>query len=194
MKNLAVIVAIAGFALSGCAGDQGSEQRAPRAVSYVPLTISEPGTGARRTGTVESWKREDIGFEVAGRLLSIVEPGIDIDGRTFDEEGNLLREGTVLAKLDVQRYEIAKKQARTAADAARIELEQVIPKQLAEAQAALTLADKELERYANLVASRSASQQELDVRDSAQKAAAAKVAQVEALRATKAADIRSIQV
>jgi hypothetical protein len=60
---------------------------------------------------VESWKREDIGFEVAGRLLRIVEPGIDIEGRTVDEEGNLLSEGTVLAELDDQRYLIVAKQA-----------------------------------------------------------------------------------
>jgi hypothetical protein len=60
---------------------------------------------------VESWKREDIGFEVAGRLLRVVEPGIDIEGRTVDEEGNLLSEETVLAELDDQRYLIVAKQA-----------------------------------------------------------------------------------
>jgi hypothetical protein len=60
---------------------------------------------------VESWKREDIDFEVAGRLLRIVEPGIDIEGRTVDEEGNLLSEETVLAELDDQRYLIVAKQA-----------------------------------------------------------------------------------
>ena len=186
MKYLSIVCMFLSLFLAGCSGDEAPEERAPRAVSYVALQLSEPGTGGRLTGTVESWKREDIGFEVAGRLLSIVEPGVDIEGRTFDEEGNLLLEGTVLAKLDMERYRIAKRQAETTAEAARTELEQVIPKQLAEAQAALDLADKELQRYANLVATQSASQQELDVRDSAQKAAAAKVAQVEALRATKA--------
>jgi hypothetical protein len=73
--------------------------------------LLDPGAGSRLTGTVESWKREDIGFEVAGRLLRIVEPGIDIEGRTVDEEGNLLSEGTVLAELDDQRYLIVAKQA-----------------------------------------------------------------------------------
>ncbi len=186
MKQISAVFLIASVFSLGCSQNQSAQSRAPRAVSYVSLELSQPSTGGRLTGTVESWKREDIGFEVAGRVLSIVEPGVDIEGRTFDEEGNLLLEGTVLATLDAERYQIAKKQAQTAADAARTELEEVIPKQLAEAQAALDLADKELERYANLVAAQSASQQELDVRESAQKAAAAKVAQVEALRATKA--------
>ena len=186
MKLSSLTLLLSGLVLLGCAGDPLERESAARAVSYIPLEITEPGAGGRLTGTVESWKREDIGFEVAGRVLSIVEPGVDIEGRTFDEAGKLLKEGTVLAELDTLRYEIAKKQAQTAADAARTELERVIPQQLAEAEAALALADKELVRYQNLVATQSASQQELDVRDSAQKAAVAKVAQVRALQATKA--------
>jgi multidrug efflux pump subunit AcrA (membrane-fusion protein) len=186
MKNISVALVLSVLHLTGCSSEQSDEQRASRAVSYVSLTISEPASGSRLTGTVESWKREDIGFEVAGRVLRIVEPGIDIEGRTFDENGNLLSEGTVLAELDTERYVIAAKQAQTAANAARTELEEVIPQLLAEAEAVLALADKELQRYTNLVATQSASQQELDVRETAQKATAAKVAQVQALRATKA--------
>ena len=172
---------------AGCASELEPVAKAPRAVSFATLELTEPQASDRLTGTVESWKREDIGFEVAGRLLRIVEPGVDIIGRAYDETGNQLYEGTVLAELDAERYQIAKRQAQTTADAARTELEQVIPQQIAEAEAGLTLADRELQRYANLVATQSASQQELDIRDSAQKAAKAKVAQVEALRATKAA-------
>ena len=92
----------------------------------------------------------------------------------------------MLAELDRERYEIARKQAQSAADAARTDLEEVVPQMLEEAKAALALADKELERYTNLVRAESAPQQQLDVAETAQKAAAAKVAQVEALRATKA--------
>ena len=103
---------VAMVVLSGCSDAPVSEQRDASPVSYIALTLSGPGAGSRLTGTVESWKREDIGFEVAGRLLRIVEPGIDIEGRTVDDEGNLLSEGTVLAELDDQRYLIAAKQAR----------------------------------------------------------------------------------
>ena len=189
--NFALIIAVLYVASTGCSEKPSGVQRAPRAVSYVTLRTSEPGASSRLTGTVESWKREDIGFEVAGRLLSIVEPGVDIVGRTFDEEGKLLSEGTTLAELDDERYRIAAKQAQTAADAARTDLEEVVPQMLAEAQAALALADKELERYTNLVRSQSAPQQQLDVAETAQKAATAKVAQVEALRATKASLLSS---
>ena len=191
MKNLPLVVTVVIVLLVGCAKEPVREQRDARPVSYISLTLSDPGAGSRLTGTVESWKREDIGFEVAGRLLSIVEPGIDIEGRTVDEEGNLLSEGTVLAELDDERYRIAAKQAQTAADAARTDLEQLVPQMLAEAEAALSLANKELERYTNLVRTQSAPQQQLDLADTAQKAATAKVAQVQALRATKASLLTS---
>lgn len=186
MKLTLYTLVLASVALSGCTTELPSIEPSPRAVSYVTLAINKPSSTGRLTGTVESWKREDIGFEVAGRVRKIVEPGIDIEGRTYDETGTLLTDGTILAELDRERYLIAKKQAQTAADAARTELEEVIPQMLAEAEAVLSLADKELARYRNLVSTQSASQQQLDVADTAQKAATAKVAQVRAMQATKA--------
>ena len=47
MKNISVALVLSGLVLTGCATDQGEEQRAPRAVSYVTLAISEPGAGGR---------------------------------------------------------------------------------------------------------------------------------------------------
>jgi multidrug efflux pump subunit AcrA (membrane-fusion protein) len=187
MKNIFVASMLSGLLLGGCSREQLEQPPIPRPVSFVTLSITNPSQAARLTGSVESWKRENIGFEVAGRVLRVVEPGANIVGRTFDENGNLLTEGTVIAELDRKRYEIAAKQAESAAEAARTDLERGIPKLLVEAQAVLDFANTELGRYKRLVASKSASQQELDVRETAQKAAAAKVAQVEALRATKAA-------
>jgi multidrug efflux pump subunit AcrA (membrane-fusion protein) len=184
---------LATLVLAGCREAVELVPAAPQPVSYVSLELSQPGTGNRLTGTVESWKREEIGFEVAGRVLRIVEPGVDIDGRTFDEEGKLLAQGTVIAEMDSQRYVIARKQAQTASDVARTDLEELIPPMLAEAQAALELADTELQRYTRLVEKESAPQQRLDVAVTAQKAATAKVAQVVALRATKAALVNSSQ-
>ncbi len=187
MKYISVTLLLYGVMLVGCSGDRLEERRIPRPVTFVRLEITSPSQTSRLTGSVESWKREDLGFDVAGRVLRVVEPGANIVGHTLDEQGNLLTAGTVLAELDPKRYEIAVKQARAAADAARTDLEEVVPQLLAEAKAVLALADKELERYTNLVAAQSAPQQQLDLAETAQKAAAAKVAQVEALRATKAA-------
>lgn len=177
--------------LSGCKEAIEVTPASPQPVSYVSLQVAEPGIGSRLTGTVESWKREDLGFEVAGRVLRIVEPGIDIEGRTFDEAGTPLSDGTVIAEMDSRRYIIARKQAQTASDAARTDLEELVPQLLAEAQSAFDLANTELQRYTNLVQKGSAPQQRLDVALAAQKAARAKVAEVEALRATKASLLTS---
>ena len=177
--------------LVGCKGPAEPPEAPPRPVTYVRLQTMNPSTTSRLTGSVESWKREDIGFEVAGRVLSVVEPGANIVGRTYDENGDLLTEGTVLAEVDDERYRIAFAQAQAAADAAKTELEQVIPQQLNQAQFALELQQKELERYTNLVATQSASRQELDRVESAYRAAKARVAEVEALQDTKAAQLNT---
>jgi multidrug efflux pump subunit AcrA (membrane-fusion protein) len=177
---------LATVVLVGCKEAAEVPPEPPRPVSFVTLEASNPSETTRLTGSVESWKREDIGFEVAGRVLRVIEPGANIVGRSYDENGELLTEGTVIAEIDTERYEIAKRQAEAAANAAKADLEEVIPPMLAEAQAALDLANTELQRYTNLVQKQSAPQQRLDVAKTAQQAALAKVAQVEALRATKA--------
>ena len=100
MKRLSLLLVVASIFPLGCSQDQSGQERTPRAVSYLTIELTEPGPSNRLTGTVESWKREDLGFDVAGRVLRVAEPGIDIEGRTFDENGKLLLEGTVLAELD----------------------------------------------------------------------------------------------
>ena len=175
--------------LAGCQRATEPSPAPSRPVTYVTLKTMTPQPTSRLTGSAESWKREDIGFEVAGRVLRVVEPGANVIGRTFDEQGELATEGTVLAEVDDERYQIALNQAQAAADAATTELEKVIPQQLDQAQAALQLQQKEFERYTNLVATQSASRQELDRVESAYRAAKARVAEVEALRATKGSQL-----
>lgn len=181
------------LALVGCKRGAEPPPEPPRPVTYVTLTTTDPSATVRYAGTAESWKREEIAFEVPGRVLSVVEPGANIVGRTFDEAGNLLTEGTELARVDDERYRIAEQQALASAEATRTELERVIPRQLEEAQAKLELEQKELTRYQTIRAEDpgAASQQTIDRYTASAKAAAAEVARVEALRATKAAELDS---
>ncbi len=185
MKKLTVAFLLSGVVLTGCSGDQGDERPHPRPVTYVTLKMMNPGTTSRLTGSAESWKREDIGFEVAGRVRRVVESGVDIEGRTFDETGKLLTEGTVLAELDQERYRLSLDQAEAAASAATNDIEKGIPAQLAEANAALELAQTELKRTTDLYRDGSITKQALDQAEAAHKRAMAAVAQVEALRVTK---------
>ena len=44
------------------------------------MTEIDPTGHNRLTGSVASWKTEDLGFEVSGRLTFVIEPDTDIDG------------------------------------------------------------------------------------------------------------------
>ncbi len=181
------------LALVGCTGGDEPPPEPPRPVSYVTLGTMDPSATIRLTGTAESWKREEIGFEVSGRVKQIVEPGANIVGRTFDEAGNPLTEGTVLARVDDERYRIAEQQAQAGADATRTQLEQVIPQQLKQAQTTLELEQKELTRYQAIRAEDpgAASEQTIDRYAASVEGATAEVAKVEALLATKAAELNA---
>ena len=181
-----------GMMAGGCGSPSASSSLPARAVTFVKLKTSNPGEMSRLTGTAESWKREELAFEVPGRVIDMVEPGKTIKGETFDEDGNLLDEGDILAEIDDERYQLALKQAQAAAEAARTELEQVIPEQLNEALAALELQDKQVERYTQLVAENAASKQDLDRFIAGQKTAKANVAKIEALRATKGSELNTL--
>ena len=193
MKNFSVAFLLFGIVFAGCSREQAVEQPGARPVSYVTLQTMNPSESNRLTGTVESWKRENLGFEVAGRVTRVVEPGANIVGRTFDEVGNQITEGTILAQVDEERFQIALEQATAGADVARSELEQVIPEQLRVAQANQGLAQTELARNLAIRAEDpgAISQAAIDRADSAVKAATAEVAKVEALRATKAAELNT---
>jgi multidrug efflux pump subunit AcrA (membrane-fusion protein) len=175
----------------GCSAEAERPAVPPRPVSFITLKTSNPSEMSRLTGTAESWKREEIAFEVSGRVSRIVEPGTNIVGRTLDEQGNLLSEGTILAELDDERYQIAHEQAEAGAEAVRTELEQVLPQQLNEAQANFELQKIQLARQLTIRAENpgATSQRVIDEADAAVKGATANVAKIEALRATKAAEL-----
>ena len=58
----------------GCSGKLDIvPQPAPRPVSVITLQESDPARSMRMTGVVGSWKSEDIGFEVSGRVQYVIE-------------------------------------------------------------------------------------------------------------------------
>ena len=191
-RTILPVLLTAFTAISGCREQAMPASQPPRPVSYVTLQMSNPSQSSRLTGTAESWKREDLGFEVAGRVQRVVEPGANIVGKTYDENGQVLTEGTVLAEIDDERYQIALRTAQAAAGAAKTELETVIPEQLNQAQAALDLANTDVTRFRNLVRDKAAPKQRLDQAEAAQKTAQAQVAGIEALRATKSVTIEKL--
>jgi len=63
--------------VGGCSGDTDSvtsPQAVARPVSTLTLTETDPDRLQTVTGVVGSWKVEDIGFEVSGRVVYTIEP------------------------------------------------------------------------------------------------------------------------
>ncbi|MCA9207503.1 MAG: hypothetical protein KDA55_04065, partial [Planctomycetales bacterium] len=106
-------------------------------MSTITLATTQPNRSDHLSGTVEAWKSEKLGFEVAGRVQFVVEPEEDVWPVLESAEGEVLRPGTVLARLDPARYLLqvesiqakidAMQQNRTAV---QLEIERVIPAEM----------------------------------------------------------------
>ena len=63
-------------------------EKRPRPVTVFALRRTEPAALVQYTGSVSSWKTEEVGFEVSGRVEYIIEPGSDVDGPQLNESGD----------------------------------------------------------------------------------------------------------
>lgn len=188
--------AVLSLLVAGCTNDvQESVEDHPRPVSVIRLTESNPSRSRWVTGAVGSWKTEDIGFEVSGRVEFVVEPKTDVEGY-IDQTGAV---GTELARLDTSHYRI--RLAGTAArittlesqkNAAVIDFEQVAPAEIEAAEAELELADSEFKRNERLLKEKAIAQAEFDQANANLKRAKAKVAQLKASLKAKEADVASV--
>jgi multidrug efflux pump subunit AcrA (membrane-fusion protein) len=179
--------------------DDLARPKAPRPVSVIVLAESDPGRFQRVTGTVASWKTDQIGFEVDGRVEFVIEPETNIAGQVYDQNDQLIPEGTLLAQLDSTRYtlgvasanaqvEMAQKQL----EAAQIEHERVIPAEEEAATALRDLAQVEVERNTKLLADNAAPERALDLSKAKLREAEATLVQLSANKAAKAAEVASL--
>ncbi|WP_047812697.1 efflux RND transporter periplasmic adaptor subunit [Rhodopirellula islandica] len=154
----------------GCAPKEERQfEKAPRPVEVMTLTRTVPVSSYTATGSVQSWKTEDIGFEVSGKVLWVLEPGENIDGRVIDVGGEVVQQGTPLARIDPERYEIAVESAVADLEVARlnkesieIRLDESLPAEMESARANLALAEMEFSRIDNLKQQNAASKSEYD--------------------------------
>lgn len=87
----------------GCGGkSQPAAVKLPRPVTVLRLAESEPGRMNSVTGLVGSWKTEQLGFEVSGRVQFVIEPETDIDGEVV----TFLGDGDTARTLDPTRSQI----------------------------------------------------------------------------------------
>lgn len=82
--NHRIALILACCVLFGCNRSEDTlPQKPARPVTTITLTKSVPVSTNIVSGSVKSWKTEDIGFEVTGRLLWVLEPGENVDGRMY---------------------------------------------------------------------------------------------------------------
>jgi biotin carboxyl carrier protein len=213
MRNLKIVrfTLVCCVLISGCesASPAPPPAKAPRPVSVIQLKEVDPGRVDQVTGLVGSWKTEDLGFEVSGRVQFVIEPERDVDGEVFKivgEGATAVRsrvptvEGTVLAKLGDSRYQYVVNSVRAQIEtaiqqknAASIEATKVLPAQRDAALANLAFAKSEVERNRPLVESRAISKTELDRVLANYATATAKLAQVDATKLAKEAEVASLQ-
>lgn len=184
---------------AGCQkADSGPPQARPRPVSVLKLQVEQPESATRYTGSVSAWKVEDIGFEVSGRIVSILETGTDIKG--VEEQEGKTTPGAVIATLDRGRYEIqlaaAQANVKTATarrDAAKNDLEKILPQQIVAAKVDLKLGTAEYQRQQDLFDQNAGTQTELDQAIAARDSAQATLDQLEESKTVKEAEIASYE-
>ncbi|QDT98509.1 efflux RND transporter periplasmic adaptor subunit [Gimesia aquarii] len=142
---------------------------APLPVTVFDLHETRPSSWNRLTASIASWKTENVGFEVAGRVQFVVEPETDVSGVLYGSNAIKNEPPAILARLDPTRYELAVESAKAAVnaelrrqDATKVEIEHVIPAQLRAAEAERVLADVEMTRAKQLIASKAISKSEYD--------------------------------
>ena len=100
-------VLLVSFGLMGCdRAEQVIPERRPRPVIVTELKQQPPPHASMVSASVGSWKTEEIGFEVGGRIEYVVEPNTEIEGRILDKDGNLITEGIPIGQLESERYSL----------------------------------------------------------------------------------------
>ena len=100
------IFCLISIGISSCKTDSKEEEQKPipRPVTYMLLKKSDPSQITRATGSVESWKVEKVGFQVDGRVVSVVEPGVEILGNIVDENGTNARNVLFLNETSKKKF------------------------------------------------------------------------------------------
>jgi multidrug efflux pump subunit AcrA (membrane-fusion protein) len=194
LRPLVILLAVS---ICGCSTDEEPVARtqAPRPVSVIRLVESDPARSLAVTGLVGSWKTEEIGFEVSGRVQYVIEPETNVTGAASA--------GTTpqpLARLDVDRYETAVTSAKAQIEAllkqkkaAEIQQSQVLPAQRTGAVASQELAQADYDRAKEAFDKGAIAKSEMDQYVADLTTSKAKVAQLDATGEAQSAEISSLE-
>lgn len=158
---------------AGCDQDIGPSTMPTRPVTVIALSEQDFARERTLTGVVGLYREENIGFEIDGRVTTVLNEGLEVRGPVFNEKGDLIRQGDPIAAMESARYgsQVGALQARL--DAARRNLQGM--------EARVTLAQQTLERQKAVLAKGVSAQQ---AAEDAQSAFDQGTAQLAAQRAT----------
>ncbi len=185
----------------GSGSEEKVAEKKPRPVEVQVLRLEEPPSAKLVSASVGSWKTEEIGFEVSGRIEWVAEPNTDIEGRVLDGDGNTLVEGTPVAQVESERLQLQVdtaianvESAVQSVNAATIELERSIPSQIRAAEAEKTLAETEFLRSKRLFEQDAGAKSDVDRDEANYQTAISKIEQLEATTKAKNAELESLRL
>ncbi len=185
---------------AGCSGPPAEVAKTPRPVEFIQLTSEAPQSSHQVAGSVSAWKTEQIGFEVPGRVKWVREPGGDIEGRVRSSDGETVYEGTLLAQLDTERYQLAVAAANANVEIAKRRYESVkiavnsaAPAGIRFAESEKELAKIEFDRADRLLKSGTIQQGDYDKARSTLSTAEARLAEQEANLEMRKAELLSAE-
>lgn len=189
MRALPTAILLGWFA-AGCGRSPDPlPPKAPRPVTVLTLSKQTPEGSYQVSGAVKSWKTQQIGFEVAGRVEWVLEPGEDVEPRIVSPEGTLIEQGRPMAAIDRARYEVALASAKARLRAAELERDAIeirfqesLPAEIKSAEFDHALAVSELERIKKLLQQKAASQAEYDQAENLEKTRRSRVTALMASR------------
>lgn len=186
--------------LAGCADHAPPVPReAPRPIEVYTLSEVNPSGPLELTGSVASWKEQDVAFEVAGRVKFVQETGTPLEGR-WAENSEVIVEGDLLAEVDDRPYRIAVAAAQASVSVAEsnvavatAQLEQILPADLRAARAERDYAEAEYERYRQAGETRAVANVDVLRAKASRDIAVAKVEQREAAAVSKEAEKQAME-
>lgn len=186
--------------LSGCERSTPTLDRRPRPVSVSTLAKQPPPNGAMVAASAAAWKKERLAFEVGGRIEFVAEQNTEIEGRIRDAEGKLIIQGTPIARIQPDRYQLEVSKAVAAVARAnqnlaiaQTELDETIPARIDAAQASLKAATFDLDRQRRLQARNAGSQAQVDAAENVYQSAVAQLKQLVASEKSQQATIKSLE-
>ena len=111
-----IVLTLAGILAVGCQSQESHQNDQPlaRPVSYLTLAKRNPVRQSLAAGSVVAWKKETIGFDVNGRIEFVMDQGANVAGPVTDGQSEIITPGTIVARMENRRYELAVKESQAA--------------------------------------------------------------------------------